>query len=248
MLRGLYTAAAGMVTQQLKEENIANNLVNANTPGYKRHETVLKSFPEVLLWRLGNGDPGKIGKVANGTQIDETVTIHQPGPVEETGRALDFALIGKGYFKIETPQGIRYTKNGHFRLNSEGYLVTEAGHFVLGRKGRIKLGTEDIKVTEQGNIVVDGRTVDRLDIARLHNPGSLVKEGSSLFRATADTVEDADVPVTVRQHMLEKSNVNLIKEMVDMMAVLRSFEANQKVVQAYDQVLEMSARDIGSLR
>ncbi|MBO8167997.1 MAG: flagellar basal-body rod protein FlgF [Thermoanaerobacteraceae bacterium] len=248
MLRGLYTAASGMVTQQLKEENIANNLVNANTPGYKRHETVLKSFPEVLLWRLGNGDREKIGKVANGTLIDETVTIHQPGPVEETGRALDFALIGKGYFRIETPQGIRYTKNGHFRLNSEGYLVTEAGCFVLGRKGRIKLGTEDIKVNEQGNIVVDGRTVDRLDIARLHNPGSLVKEGNSLFRATADTVEDADVPVTVRQHMLEKSNVNLIKEMVDMMAVLRSFEANQKVVQAYDQVLEMSARDIGSLR
>jgi len=247
VFRGLYTAATGMVAQQLKQESVSNNLANANTPGYKRDETVLKSFPEVLLARVGNAGSEHIGKFSYGTLVDETLTIQQPGMLEETGRSLDFALIGKGYFTIETPRGIRYTKNGHFQLNSEGYLVTENGHYVSSDEGRIKVPWENFSVDEEGNILVDGEQVARLKITTFQNPNSLRKEGSSLFRATNDTVVNRDIPFTVKQNMLEKSNVNLIKEMVDLLAVMRTFESNQRIVQAYDQVLAKSAAAVGKL-
>ena len=248
MLRGLYTAATGMVVQEMRQETISNNLNNANTPGYKRDEPLLKSFPETLLWQIGNGQKQLIGGLPSGSMVDQVVTEHDPGIVERTGRPLDMALEGDGYFSLETPNGIRYSRNGHFQRTKDGYLVNEMGFYALGSSGRIKLSSEDITVDEYGKISIDGQMVAELDIRSFDNPETLLKEGNALFKASDNTRETTDASINVLQKSLEKSNVNLVKEMVNMMNVVRTYESNQKVIQAYDRVMEMSAKEIGSLR
>lgn len=248
MLRGLYIAATGMITQQIKQESTSNNLVNANTPGFKRDETVMKSFPEVMLAQAGNGEINEIGGITQGALVDETITNQSMGALEETGRTLDFALAGKGYFTLETPQGQRYTRNGGFQLNSQGYLVTEQGYYVLGDEGRIKLETEKFSVDPSGSIKVGDEQVASLKVTTFGNPDSLVKEGASLFQAGDTTIANSDVAYTVRQSMLEKSNVDLVKEMVNLMAGVRAYESNQRIIQAYDQMMGKSASEIGRLR
>jgi len=247
LFRGLYAATTGMVTQQIKQEGISNNLVNANTPGYKRDDTVLKAFPEVMLAEVGKGHADKIGTITQGALVDERVTIQQPGALEETGRNLDLAIVGNGYFTVDTPSGLRYTKNGHFQLNNDGYLVTEEGYDVLGEDGRIKLDSKEFAVDDQGNLMIDGNQEARLRVTTFHNPNSLLKEKDVLFRPTEATIIDDDVRYLVRQKMLEKSNVNLVKEMVNLMSGIRAFESNQRIIQAYDQMLGKSASEIGRI-
>ncbi len=272
MIRGLYTGASGMVVQMERLNTIANNLANVDLTGYKRDTSVEKAFPELLLRRMnddgvyifpfGSVDTTPIvGKLGTGVEENEVFTVFTQGPLKETGNDFDLALQGKGFFAIQTDVGERYTRNGTFLLNNEGYLVTKNGDLVLGEHGPIKLKENNFVVDQDGKIYQnpnftgdDNRLVsreennwenlefvDRLKIVDFKRERYLKKVGNSYWKSTKESgmaqILVGNTRPKVKQGFLEGSNVNPVTEMVKMIEVNRSYEANQKLIQAEDSLL-----------
>lgn len=255
MIRGLYTAATGMLVQELKQDNIANNLANINTPGYKKAEMSISAFPQMLMYRIDAIKGSKaglapIGSLHNGAMLDAQVISWTGGNLEETGNPFDLAINGEGFFTIETPQGLRFTKNGSFHLDGEGYLVTSHGDYVLGLNGPIFLDSNNFTVQEDGAVYVDGNYVDSLLVTGFADLTALQRTGYDLY-LVGENVEPRQLEggqVGLMQNFLEKPNFNIVNEMVNMIAVMRTYEANQKAVQAHNELLDKSVNEIGSLR
>jgi flagellar basal-body rod protein FlgF len=251
-MRGLYQAAGSMLVNQVHLEQVCNNLANLNTPGYKRNEVVYRSFPEILLYRTERAGKkatlsGPIGISSENIAVDETVIMHQPGGLFPTGRELDFALQGEGFFIIQTPGGIRYTRDGHFHLNAEGVLVNGQGFPVRGEHGLITLNTVQPYLDREGNFFVDGERIERLQIHSFAPGDYFWQEGYNLFRAGEDAAPEPVETPLVFQGYLEESNSELTRQMVDLVKVRRSYEAAQKVSQTYDRLLSRSANELGAL-
>lgn len=191
---------------------ITNNLANANTTGFKR------DFAHIL-----QGESG----FDVGTQVDLS-----PGDMVMTGNGLDVAINGPGFFQIQTPDGIRYTRNGSFTLNANGELVTKDGMSVLNSSGStISLGRGKVAVQDGGVVTVDGNEAATLKIVTFNDPRKLQKEG--LYRlnwaGSQDGVQDVPAP-RVTSGALERSNVNAVDEMIHLMSAYREFEAVQKTL------------------
>jgi len=255
MIRGLYTAATGMLVQEKRQENITNNLVNANTTGYKKSQLAVSSFPEVLLNRIDaiNGSSKgvkPVGTISNGAMLAAQTIDFTTGSLEETSNPLDLALTGQGFFTVATPQGTAYTRNGSFSLDGDGYLVDSHGNYVLGLSGPIYLNTTDFTVAKDGTVTVGDEYVDTILITNFNDQTQLQAVGNDLFTALEEAgprqLDPAEV--SLRQGFLEKANINLVEEMVNMLTVLRTYEANQKVIQTQDEILGKSVSEIGSLR
>jgi flagellar basal-body rod protein FlgF len=221
MDRGLYIAASGMRAEQIRQEQIANDLANASTPGYKGDRTAQRTFGELLLASSG----GVVGRQSTAVQVDAIETDFSPRPARDTGEPLDFAITGEGFFAVQTAQGVRYTRNGQFALDPQGRLVTAQGDAVLDAGGR--------PIT-----AVDGKVDPRqLGVVALTNPR---KEGDSLVSGTPAGAAAG----TVRSGALEASGADAARSMVDMIASMRAFEAGQKVIQAIDDTLGQAASKI----
>lgn len=253
MIRGIYTSAAGMATEQVRSEVTTNNLANVNTAGFKKDTAIVKTFPEMLLSRINDPDKTKVnptprplvGKIGTGSIVDEIVTVHSLGQIKETGSPLDLAISGPGFFVVETPQGERYTRNGVFQLNGEGLLVTAEGYQVQGQIGAIPLQQGgQVTINESGQVLLDGQLVDKIRVVDFNPETELTKEGNSLFRGPAPDIE-ADVRLL--QGYQELSNVNPITEMVNLITVMRTYEMNQKSIQSHDQLLDKAVNEVGRL-
>jgi flagellar basal-body rod protein FlgG len=251
MVRGLYTAAAGMMAQQARLDTISNNLANAETAGFRRDEAVFRSFPEMLLWRLER-DGGPIGTAATGCVVEGVFTSGRQGGLRETGNALDIALIGDVFLAVRGGDGeVYYTRNGSFTRDGSGRLVTGAGNPVLGV---VNGNLEEIYLPD-GELVVDtdgalsgafsaaGEAVERLALVRSGIGQGWRKVGDSLFQGQPPAEEPDDYQV--RQGYLEASNVNPVEEMVGMIAAMRAYEMNQKAIQAADVTLEKAVNEVG---
>lgn len=255
MIRGLYTACSGMMAQMVRQDVLANNLANANTPGFKKDLAVTKAFPEILLKRLGEVDykgsipkaisPQTIGWMGTGVVIDEVATNFESGNIVGTENPNDFALTSEGYFCIETPEGIRYTRNGAFKIDASGRLVTTDGYSVMGKNGYINPG-DSIKTDGQGNILLPDGTLEQFKIVKFEDNKQLQKIGNNLFQAKEGEETLVDSP-GLAQAYLENSNVNAVVEMVELISAMRTYEMSQKVIQAEDQTLEMVANQVGKL-
>ncbi|WP_350343514.1 flagellar hook-basal body protein [Proteinivorax tanatarense] len=257
MIRGLQLSSQGMIAQQKKQENIANNIVNANTNGYKKDQSVVGAKPEMFIHRLndavmetsfGRRDlmPG-VGGLGTGTIVDETFTNFTQGNIVQTDRNADLALVGEGFFTVQQDGETFLTRDGEFNVDSQGNLVTNKGAFVLGQNGLINVGSDDFTVNEQGQIFVDNELVDSLDITGVENPNSMLKMGENLLQLTDDSVE-VGANTIVKQNYLEQSNVNLGEEMVDMISTMRAYEANQKAIHTQDETLGKAVNEIAQLR
>lgn len=247
MLRGIYIAANGMMSQRMAQEATGQNLTNLTTPGYQEDRAVLGSFPEVLLWRLGPGiEP--VGSASWGQRVEEIVTGFSQGPLEQTRRELDFALQGPGFFAVEGPDGIYYTRAGNFFRDADGFLITPQGYYVQGENGRLRLGEGEVSVTEEGRVSTAGVVVDRLQVVDFADRGVLEKVGGSLFRLPGAGQAVAATGYTVRQGYLEQANTNLAQVMSDLLISFRIYEAGQRVVQAQDSLAERAINQVGQLR
>ena len=252
-MRGLYNAAGSMLVNQVRLENISNNLSNLNTPGFKRSEVITRTFPEVLLFRTEKIAPGQavpcgpIGIAAENIAVEETALIHLPGALQQTERPLDIALQEEGFFVVETPQGRAYTRDGHLQLSGDGTLVNSQGFPVLGQEGYIVLETERPVIDRSGNIFQDGRFVDRLQVVGFAADDPLWKDGYNLFRTGEGVDPQVLDPDAVLQGFLEGSNTDLARQMTDLVKVRRCYEAAQKISQVYDRMLSRAANDLGSL-
>jgi len=224
---GLYIAASGMVAEQTRQDQLTNDLANASTPGYKPEETPQRSFGELLLANTSTGKP--LGTIATGVQLGKAVTDMTPAGMQETGQPLDFAVVGQGFFAVQTPQGTRYTRDGQFSASAQGQLVTSAGQPVLDQQGK------PIAVGAEGHVAPGALGVFEVPAA--------VKQGENLFSGTASGKGAG----SVRQGALEASGVDAAKAMVEMIGSMRTFQSGQQAIQAINATLQAASTQVGSL-
>lgn len=253
MVRGLYTAAMGMNVQAKRLDLVSNDLANAGTTGYKKDVAVISSFKEQYLSRLNDSENftnnnGVIGKITYGAKVDEVYTDFTQGPVIGTNVETNLAIQGDGFFTIQTPNGLAYTRDGNFCVNQRGELVTTEGYHVMGQDGPIELGEDylnsgsKIVVSEKGEVSVGGNYIDTLRVVNFADTRSLRKLDDNLYSSNGQTE-----PFTggVLQNYLEVSNVNTVSAMVDMITVARAYETNQKMIQTQDNLLGKAVNDLG---
>jgi flagellar basal-body rod protein FlgG len=253
MVRGLYTSALGMITQMQRMDVITNNIANVNTTGFKRDHVAAQSFSERLTKKIE--DPAvlrlfqniPIGRLNQGVFIDEVYTDFTSGTLRETGGALDVALVSRGFFcvSVNGAGGARelYTRDGSFSLGSDGLLVTRDGGRVLGQNGEIRLPNGEIAIDERGAITVNGEYIDTLRITDFEDARTLRKNGDNYYSTTADS-RQAAFTGSVVQGFLENANVQTVKEMVELIALSRAYEANSKMIQTHDQTMGRAVNDI----
>jgi flagellar basal-body rod protein FlgF len=220
-------AATGMLAEQVRQDQLSNDLANASTPGYKPDETTQHSFGEVLLANTEGGAP--IGSANEGVALGKTYTDMTPAPVQETGEPLDFAISGTGFFGVQTEQGVRYTRDGQFTTSAQGVLTDATGDPVLNQSG------QPIKVGASGTVAASALGIFEV-------PGA-IKQGENLFAGTASGTASG----TVRSGALEGSDVDAAKIMVEMITSLRSFQSGQQAIQTIGQTMQESSSQIGSL-
>jgi flagellar basal-body rod protein FlgF len=232
MDRGLYIAASGMLAEQTRQDQIANDLANASTPGYKGDNSSQHSFGEMLLQNTTNGQT--IGTLGLGAQIGTTVTDMSQAPLRQTGDSLDLALTGQGFFSVQTPNGVRYTRDGQLTIDGTGRLQTDNGYLVLDTNGQpIKAGSATgLTVGTDGTVTSNGAKVGQIAVVSLTSP---VKQGDTLFAGTAGA---RPAGTTVVQGSLEGSGIDATHAMVDMLASLRTYQSDQQAIQAIDDTLK----------
>lgn len=232
MDRGLYIAATGMLAEQVRQDQIANDLANVSTTGYKGDRAVQASFADLLL--ANRRDGSIVGPMSLGAQVTEIVTDLDQGPLKETGESFDVALEGEGFLAVQTPNGVRYTRDGQLEVDASGQLRTAAGGYpVLDQGGKpITLSsTEGVSIGPDGAITIGTTAVATLGVVSLTGAQ---KEGDSLFTGTAGARPAA---TTIRQGFLEGSGADAARSMVDMIVSLRAYEASQRVLRTIDDTL-----------
>lgn len=249
MFRGLYTAGTAMLTQNKRMDVVANNLANAQTVGFKKDSLISRSFNDILLSEIYDDDAQVfpvIGPTNTGIHVDRTITSFEAGSLEDTGTPSDFALIGDGFFVIETANGMRFTRAGNFAFDANGRMLTTEGNIVMGTQGEIRVNPKDFNVDSSGNIYSEGVLVNRFSIVEFNNTDNLKKEGSSLY--IASNPEDVRPSTTlVKQGALETANVDLTKEYINMIELSRNQESNQRVIRMLDEVLGKAVNEIGAV-
>lgn len=286
MLRGLYTAASGMLAQQRRHDTITNNIANLNTPGFKGSNAVSRTFPDMLISVMGGDNPpqGTIGKLSTGVFAEENLLSMGQGDLKETYRFQDLALVSdilvdgvtfdqsgknvdengnvtykpQAFFAVTSAQGEQlYTRDGSFKTAPDGTLITADGLEVAGANGQpivVNVPWEQVSISADGRLLdrITGLPLDgapQLRVMRVDNPNLLVRQGDGRFRYQGDVAGIRQIAagdrVEVRQGFLERSNVDAAQSSVDLMAALRAYEANQKVIQTYDRSLDKAVNEIG---
>jgi flagellar basal-body rod protein FlgF len=189
--------------------------------------------------------PGVIGTLNGGSVINDVVTSFMQGSLRETGRPLDLAIRGDGYFCVRVGSQEMYTRDGSFVKDSEGYLSTVEGYRVVGDMGDIYIGDETVDIRANGEMYSGDFFWDRLKLVTFERPSELRKVGDNLYSAAADNNYMYGIEGEVLQGFLEASNINAVKEMVNMITAFRTYEANQRVVMAYDEVIGKAVNEVG---
>ncbi|MCL6639656.1 MAG: flagellar basal-body rod protein FlgF [Firmicutes bacterium] len=253
MLRGIYASASGLNVQQNRLDAVAGNIANVNTVGYKKDAVAAGPFFERLIER---DDPAErpagrlsgVGGMTLGAELEAVRPWLNPGPVVETRRNADLAIAGEGFFSVETGDGrVLYTRDGSFRRDRDGYLVTARGDRVLGQNGPILIQEDGFKVTEDGRVVTAGGVVDKLAVYRF-NAEELQKDGANCFAAPAGARPAAVQDPRILQGYLEMSNVDPVDEMVTMMEAHRLYQFNQRLLRAQDELLGKAVNQLGTVK
>lgn len=244
MLRGIYSAASGMTYQMEQVNQIANNLANVDTNGFKRNELLAASFGDLVV-QMSEHAPGTESTIGTGVKIDGVARFETQGNLVHTGGRLNMAINGPGYFLVRGADGTeKLTRDGDFQLDANQRLITRTGDLVLNGTHRPIVLTGDLstmRVSENGSLFVNEVVQDQLMVT---NPPAAALASS--FPAAPPGLQPISNPV-VAQGMLEHSNVNIVTEMVNMLTASRAFGFGQKVISAHDQILQKTANDLGRM-
>ena len=224
---GLYIAASGMLAQQVRQDQLANDLSNASTPGYKTDASVQQSFGSLLLSNTATGQ--QIGSLNTGVKLGTPVTDLTPEALQSTGQPLDFGIPGAGFFAVRTPQGVQYTRDGQFDESAQGLLVDGQGNDVLSQNGA------PIQVSAQGT--VPASSVGAFNVTNPTKQGENYYAGTAAGRATG----------VVRQGELENSAVDPVNTMVHMITATQTYQAGENAIQTIDSTMQESSQSVGSL-
>lgn len=264
MIKGLYTAYTGMINQQNRLDVLTNNLANSATNGFKKEGATTQSFDSMYSYRIKDSSSyyqnTRLGGVNLGVKIGENYTDYSLGGMRETENDTDFAIGGSGFFAIAYTNkagetSIKYTRDGAFVLNTDGYLVTKDGDFVLNQNGAtnsdynennfIRLDpTHPFTVDSFGTIFQNDAPVGQIGIVDVEDYNYLEHFGENMYQLV-DGGRVIGSNSEVLQGLLEMSNVNVVSEMVEMISVTRAYEANQKVIQTIDSTLDKAVNTLG---
>jgi len=228
--------------QWLRHEILANNLANSATPGFKRDDLAL--VPNAVA--AATPSTNMLALPAGGTLLQWTDFTQ--GHIQGTGRGLDAAISGSGFFVIQTPGGPRYTRAGAFNVGPDGVLTGAGGAPVLGRNGPITVTSANVRIGAGGEVLDEGRVVDTLRVVDFPKPYRFVKEGDGLFSPVDVTVEPtAATGYEIAGGGLEASNVGTVQMMVSMIDVLRTYETAQRAMQALEEANHQATTNIGKV-
>jgi flagellar basal-body rod protein FlgF len=259
-----------MLADSKKMDIITNNLANVNTNAYKRDTMVYQGFPSLLTKRINDtkspsNPTGEIGSMTEGSDVGQVFTYYNQGSLVKSDNNLDLSIQdntglatsgtpqkNEAFFTVGIPDANGnlkeyYTRDGAFKISPDKQLQTRDGYAVMGENGPISLENDKFSVEPDGTIVQNGKTVDKLKMKEFTDTATLRKFGSNLVTTTDQSQEKA-FSGAVQQGFVEQSNVNVVKEMVDMITVMRSYEANQKIIQAQDGTLDKAVNEVGSVR
>lgn len=264
MVKGLYTAHTGMVNEMKRLDILANNLANANTTAYKKEGTTSRTFADEMAIRVKDtssyGLNRQIGEITYGVHLGQVYTDYSSGSFRVTDNSTDFAIDGNGFFAVAftDKQGntsVKYTRDGSFTVNVDGYLVTKDGDYVLNATGAMNGDAnpdnfirvdpnQRIDVNELGYIFQNDEIVGTLGMTDFDNYDYIEKYGENLYNLL-EGGNRIGTNAKVMQGVLESSNVNVINEMVNMITIQRAYEAGQKVITSVDSTLEKAANNVG---
>ena len=254
----LRSAATGMMAQQRRTEVIANNLANVNTTAFKRSQAHF----EDLLYQTVQGTQTVGGpeaatspaiQVGRGVRLAGVQRLHTQGPIEQTGRSLDLAIEGEGFFQVQMPNGdLRYTRDGSLTVSDQGTIVTQGGYTVVPGI-RVPDDSSEVQISRTGIVTAlgpDGKTnteIGRIELARFANPTGLLSSGENLLQESPASGEpftgfpQDDGMGRLLQASLEGSNVEIVQEMVDMITSMRAYELNSKSIKNSEQMMETAS-------
>lgn len=264
MVKGLYTAHTGMVNEMKRMDVLANNLANSDTYGYKKEGTTSHSFKNELAIKIKDtsnyGLPQGLGKMTYGVHLGETYTDWTEGSFKVTDNPTDLAIGGQGFFAIEFMDksgqtSVKYTRDGAFKVNAEGYLVTADGDHVLNATGALNGDASqanwvrvdpnaEFSVNSLGYITQGNQIVGTIGVVDVDNYDYIEKYGENLYNISAGGNIIAS-NAEIEQGALETSNVNVVNEMVNMITIQRAYEAGQKVITSIDDTLDKAVNNVG---
>ena len=252
MVRGLYIAGTGMLLQRRRMETITNNIANVETTAYKKEFNISHTFDDVMTRRVNDTNTrtlnGRVvGPLNLGTQVDHLYIDFDQGALEGTERNTDLALQGDAFFVVETVNGERYTRTGHFYINDGGFLTDGEGNLLLGNNGPINVGGLNFAVDSSGNVYDVNGFIDTIRVVSFEDNMQLRRQGSNLYFTLEPPMAQTN-PYTISQGFLEMSNVDIGREMVDMLTMYRTYETNQRFVTMIDETVGKAANEIGRLR
>jgi len=255
MMKVLYTAATGMKVQQTNVDVIANNLANVNTAGFKRTQANFQDLLYVVMREPGaqsqNGFSTPNGvQIGSGADLVSTTKVFTPGVIEQTDRALDVAILGDGFFEVELPNGQKaYTRDGGLTLDANGLLTTAQGFKIIPSITVPNAADKSVVIATDGTVTVknaDGTTsqIGQLQIVRFPNAAGLRSGGGNLLYETASsgpatlTTPGVDGTGTLAQNTIERSNVDVVSELVNLITAQRAYEINSKAIKVGDEMLQ----------
>lgn len=249
MFRGLYTSTAGMLAGVTRQESIVHNLANMRTIGYKSDRVSMTDFPSLLLTQIRDGEQGpEVGRLGTGITKAAIVGDFQDGPISLTDHLYDFAVAGEGFFQVQTPDGVRYTRDGRFHIDENGSLLSENGYPVLGANGPIVLPQGELTVSQTGTVYVNGAEVAQFSLVRFDDLTGLVKDDQTNFSAPGGGAQVIPVAQTkIYQGYLEGSNVDVAQMATEMTTVMRAYQFSQQMVQMQDRINAKSVSQLGAV-
>lgn len=223
-----------------KQDQIANNLANVNTTGYKGSGLFVKTYQKYLA------NDQKQPFAVNEMKADEVYVDYSEGPMRSTKLPFDLFIKGSGFFTVMTDNGVQYTRNGNFSLSPEGFLVTSDGSKVMGTEGYIRVENDiPVTISDTGEVIQGSESKGELRITDFKKPYKMSRDGESRFRPIfPDSIEIESPGYAIRQGYLEGSNVDIIKNMVQMISAYRNFEADQKALTAQDETLDKAVNQV----
>ncbi|MDO5293283.1 MAG: flagellar basal-body rod protein FlgF [bacterium] len=254
MVKGLYSAYTGLLSEQKRLDIVSNNVANAATVGYKKEGVTNQAFGELLAIKTKDASVDQsIGSMSLGTKLGEVYTNYDQGSLQETGNTFDLAVSGNGFFQVAVAdkngnETTKYTRDGSFKLDSNGYILDSDGNHLIGENGYVQVPDTNgtIAIDASGAVYCNNVQVDTIELKDFEDYNYLKKYGNNLYDAV-DGAEEKDASGNVLQGYLEQSNVQTVEEMVNMITITRAYETNQKVMNTMDSMLDKVVNQVGSI-
>ncbi len=257
MVRALYTAYTGMRNEQYRMDIITNNMANVDTCGYKQEGVTNQSFDSMLAIKIHDESEHyadrALGGVSLGVKMGEVYTDFGQGSVRETENPYDLAISGNGFFSMRVTDAngndsIKYTRAGEFQVTADGYIVDADGNHLQGDSGDVQISTDtaSVLITSDGSIYEDGQLTGQITLTDFEDYNYLEKFGNVMYTAV-DGATQIDSEAVINQGWTEQANVNIVNEMVDLIAITRAYETNQKMISNVDSMMDKAVNNVGQV-